>query len=512
MVNRKPPGIYVLPSLSRESRNVAYRAWILILTFLVYTCYHMSKKPVSVVKNVLYRNCSVPIKDGYELEIAPDNTSTTFCDWAPFDQPNHKELLGSLDLAFLFSYAFGMFFSGHIAERLNLRYFLSGGMMLVGIFTAAFGMGYFFNIHSIYFYVGIQVVSGLVQSSGWPSVVACVGNWYGKGKRGLIMGIWNSHTSVGNILGSLIAGAFVTTSWGWSFAVPGLITFGIGVMVFLFLVPDPEDVGCDMPDQHGTHVVAEHGTNKTLNIDPVEPSSEDGDDLYHEQSYSSIDASTQALIKHKQEKPITIWGAFFIPGVAEFSLCLFCAKLVSYTFLFWLPNYIEHTAHYDAEKSADVSTLFDVGGIVGGIAAGLISDNFGGRATTCAVMLILAAPVMYIYNLYGSLSLAHSIGLSFACGTLVNGPYALITTAVSADLGTHKVLEGNTKALATVTAVIDGTGSIGAAIGPLLAGLIPVWNDVFIMLIISDILALLCLVRLVYKELRLDRLLGCTGD
>lgn len=56
-------------------------------------------------------------------------------------------------------------------------------------------------------------------------------------RRGLIMGIWNSHTSVGNILGSLIAGAFVTTSWGWSFAVPGLITFGIGVMVFFFLVP-----------------------------------------------------------------------------------------------------------------------------------------------------------------------------------------------------------------------------------------------------------------------------------
>ena len=53
------------------------------------------------------------------------------------------------------------------------------------------------------------------------------------------------------------------------------------------------------------------------------------------------------------------------------------------------------------------------------------------------------------------------LGLSFACGALVNGPYALITTAVSADLGTHKMLEGNSKALATVTAVIDGTGSIG---------------------------------------------------
>ncbi len=48
-----------------------------------------------------------------------------------------------------------------------------------------------------------------------------------------------------------------------------------------------------------------------------------------------------------------------------------------------------------------------------------------------------------------------------ATGSLVNGPYALITTAVSADLGTHKSLQGNARALATVTAIIDGTGSIG---------------------------------------------------
>lgn len=46
-------------------------------------------------------------------------------------------------------------------------------------------------------------------------------------------------------------------------------------------------------------------------------------------------------------------------------------------------------------------------------------------------------------------------------GALVNGPYALITTAVSAELGTHESLHGNSKALATVTAIIDGTGSIG---------------------------------------------------
>lgn len=41
---------------------------------------------------------------------------------------------------------------------------------------------------------------------------------------------------------------------------------------------------------------------------------------------------------------------------------------------------------------------------------------------------------------------------------------------MSADLGTHESLKGNASALATVTAIIDGTGSLGAAVGPMLTG------------------------------------------
>lgn len=40
------------------------------------------------------------------------------------------------------------------------------------------------------------------------------------------------------------------------------------------------------------------------------------------------------------EKPIGLIGAVSIPGVIEYSLCLFFTKLVSYTFLYWLPQYI----------------------------------------------------------------------------------------------------------------------------------------------------------------------------
>lgn len=107
-----------------------------------------------------------------------------------------------------------------------------------------------------------------------------------------------------------------------------------------------------------------------------------------------------------------------------------------------------------------------------------------------------------MYQQYGALSMTISIVLLIVVGIFVNGPYALITTSVSAELGQHSSLEGNANALATVTAIIDGTGSIGAAVGPLLAGLISTagWQYVFHMLIAADIIAMVLLGRLVFKE------------
>jgi OPA family glycerol-3-phosphate transporter-like MFS transporter 1/2 len=56
------------------------------------------------------------------------------------------------------------------------------------------------------------------------------------------MGVWNSHTSVGNILGSLIAGVFVSSAWGMSFIVPGIIIASTGVLCFFFLVESESDL------------------------------------------------------------------------------------------------------------------------------------------------------------------------------------------------------------------------------------------------------------------------------
>ena len=94
------------------------------------------------------------------------------------------------------------------------------------------------------------------------------------------------------------------------------------------------------------------------------------------------------------------------------------------------------------------------------------------------------------------------------CGAFVNGPYALITTAVSADLGSHPSLKGDLSLTATVTGIIDGTGSIGASIQGVLIGIIASsctatgqsWDAVFNLLMVMCALSALCLTRLVWKE------------
>ena len=47
--------------------------------------------------------------------------------------------------------------SGFVAEHMDLRHFLTVGMLSSGLFTALFGMGYFWKLHYFAYFVTIQV-------------------------------------------------------------------------------------------------------------------------------------------------------------------------------------------------------------------------------------------------------------------------------------------------------------------------------------------------------------------
>ncbi|KAL9225230.1 hypothetical protein vseg_001179 [Gypsophila vaccaria] len=502
-MDERPLGIRLIENSNKRSLSYhTYQAIVLIVTFLSYTSYHLTRKTTSIVKSALDPQSQSSLSLSLDLKSYPwqrnylstmshqNDTGLGLANggWAPFNGSNGTQLLGYLDVAFLAVYAVGMFFSGHIGDRMNLRVFLTIGMLSTGLFTTLFGLGYWCNIHNFYYYLILQMFAGVFQSTGWPSVVAAVGNWFGKGGRGLIMGIWNAHTSVGNIVGSLIASSLLKYGWGWSMFVPGVVIGFAGLVVFFFLPVSP--LSC------GVHVDE---------YDPNSPKKEVLEESFVPYSELVDEADDD---DDDEEGAVGFIEAWRIPGVANYALCLFFAKLVVYTFLYWLPFYISYTEiggkYLSSETAGNLSTFFDIGGMIGGILAGYFSDKLDARAITAACFTYFIIPALFLYRNYGFINLYSNIALMFIAGMFVNAPYALITTAVSADLGTHESLKGNSRALATVTAIIDGTGSIGAAVGPLLTGYISgiSWDAVFIMLMTAALIAGLLLTKLVIEEVR----------
>ena len=662
----KPVGIKLFGACfnfkSESSKRAYHQGLVLLMTFIAYAAFHMGRRPLSVVKNVLNRDCSklpkinsgpsgqvagadntyitiasndsvypgnsepsggetsvTPLDDydgtwiqdtssnstGADMyrnffastqrpsssvqTLAADNghaagggvnqsattivvAKDTSCDWAPFDNDDTaNELLAYLDTSFLLSYAIFMFVSGFVAERTNLRYFIVLGSIFSGLGLIGFGLSKPLELHSMGYFVMIQILSGAFQTTGWPVVVTCVSNWFDRSRLGTIYGLWNSHTNLGNILGATIAGYYVETDWALSFIVPGVIMIMVGVLLFMFLVPSPQDVGLASlielealdggeaqnghgdeqvatmktkqsseraaaadgatsgpPAQSSQHLQRPHSrpqsgpgklagglidapqSQKGLDVQPAVSSSSRGSNSGQpsgeEETVGSGEGSEPsgggniAASGGQHAKAISFMKALKIPGVIEYSLCLFFSKLVSYTFLYWLPRYIVHSTTFNSTDSAYLSTPFDVGGILGSIMAGWLSDRFKVNGIICNIMLLLAIPSMFIYQQFGANSSMHNILLQLLVGSLVNGPYCLITTAVSADLG-NRIKDG--RAMATVSAIIDGMGSMGAVLGPLFAGFVSKdWRLVFMMLMMADVFASLCIVRVTVQDVR----------
>ncbi|KAG0475895.1 hypothetical protein HPP92_012736 [Vanilla planifolia] len=182
----KPIGLCFLEYFRTAAFNLGtYQTHVLLLTFFSYASYHATRKTTSIVKSDLdpkEPNLSFSPWPRFKLLYSQQEKAHQGSGWAPFNGPNGTEMLGIIDVAFLSFYSFGMYFAGHLGDRLNLRLLLTIGMIGSGLFTALFGVGYWLNIHSFGYYLVVQMIAGLFQSTGWPSVVAVVGNWFGKRK------------------------------------------------------------------------------------------------------------------------------------------------------------------------------------------------------------------------------------------------------------------------------------------------------------------------------------------
>jgi len=447
------------------------------ITFILYAVFHAERKAFSNIKDLMGKSLSPMNASMYPHELWQKETMfATHTDANVF--------FGELDLLFLLAYAIGLFLSGFIGDRVNLRYMLSIGIGGSAILTFLFGYLWVpLNIKNKMYFRVLFFLNGLFQSTGWPASVAIMGHWFAKSSSGLVFGLWSSNSNLGNVIGSLLVTAVIDYGFEYGMLLNAIVAFCSALLVFFCLLPHPKDAGIKSDD--------EGEVNQNDIVESIEiPTSPTNilPDVTEETTVEIIQNGQTSTTSGDTEEPkaISFIEACLIPGVLCYSFAFACLKMVTYAFFFWLPTYLSQHVHFSSKLSDQLSNFYDIGGVLGSIFSGMISDFIGLRSPVVSFMLLCAILCLYLYDTFGHIYVVNVTLMVFS-GVMLAGPASLICGVISADLGKHDKIQGNKQALATVTGIIDGTGSLGASLGQFVVGLISKyygWTWVFKFLII----------------------------
>lgn len=367
---------------------------------------------------------------------------------APIAASLGKDALVGVDTAYLAAYAVGQYVNGFLGDRIGARRLIGAGMLLSAIACWGFGA----SSISIAFLLAFTV-NGFAQSSGWPGNVKAMAEWTNAQNRGRVMGIWATCYQVGGIIATSFA-TLMLGYWGWraSFWGPGIVVGLVGVLVLLFLKQGP-----------GAKPSVSEETGKEIDAAEIE--------------------AQRKLERSRVLKSPTIWCY----GASYFGM-----KLIRYSILFWLPFYLKTGLGYSDTTAGYMSNSFEVGGVLGTIGMGALSDRNRHipRSILAAIWLVLLAVALFAYARIGATNMTTNFIVMAFIGAMLFGPDSLISGAAAQDAG------GKYSA-ATAAGLVNGIGSIGAILQEFVTRGVSQkygWDKLFYVFVVLALFSALCLV------------------
>jgi len=165
------------------------------------------------------------------------------------------------------------------------------------------------------------------------------------------------------------------------------------------------------------------------------------------------------------------------PVLWVISTSYFLLEMTRYGFLFWLPLYLTKALAYKPDSAGYLSSLFELVGFAGAVAAGYLSDRafHSRRLPVGAIMLACFGLAIFVEPwLAKSGFLGTAIGIS-AMGLFCYGPDTLLCGAAAQDVG-------GSKHAGAASGIIDGLGHLGSIASPYLVVSISRllgWNSLF---------------------------------
>ncbi len=337
--------------------------------------------------------------------------------------------LGWLVSCFQVAYGISKFANGILADRANPRFFMAIGLVMTGIVNIFFGLS-----SSLFAFVVFWTLNGWFQGFGSAPCHRLLTHWYAKKERGRWWGIWNTSHNAGAALFPLLA-VWLLQNKGWQAVmwVPGIIAIITG----FFLINRLRD------------------TPQSLGLPPIESFKKDKDSKsasYYERDFSIKEILFEHILLNK-----LIW---FV-AIANLMVYIIRWTISNWSFLF-----LVEAKGFENWQAARCILWFEVGGFIGSLAAGWVSDLFfqGRRTAPNAIFMLMLIPAIHLFSLCSSSSNYQFLTepVMGAIGFFIFGPQMLL--AVQSTEVSHK------KASATAVGFLGIIAYLASAVitgGPL---------------------------------------------
>jgi OPA family sugar phosphate sensor protein UhpC-like MFS transporter len=418
--------------------NPKYERWRWItfgVTWLIYAGFYFTRQSFSVAKKTLLDDSSVRLT---------------------------RADLGQIDSVYLTLYMLGQFVFGPLGDRFGPRRILLFGMTLSVL--AAIGSGFATTASA---FIVFSVLQGIAQSTGWSNTTKTMSSWFSLRERGRVVGWWCTHYTVGAALALPFAGWMMKwygrsdtcpngkplfiPYWPAAFWSCAAVVAAVTAVAWILLRNRPEDIG----------------------LPPIED--------YHGEPQSLV--TEEEVIESAPEGSWKLVGEVLSsPRIWMLALAYFSIKLTRYVFIFWGPMYVEESLGSDVDASAMTAAAMPIGGLVGVISIGYVTDKvFQARRAPAAVLSLLATAAILFVFLTSIKSVWIMGAFFFLVGVFLMGPDSVISATAAMDFGTKR-------GAGTAVGFVNGIGSIGGILGGYLPGRMTTeanWSPLFAVLMIG---------------------------
>ncbi|KAG2501306.1 hypothetical protein HYH03_001104 [Edaphochlamys debaryana] len=280
--------------------------------------------------------------------------------------------VGTMTSIFPIAYGMSKFVAGILGDRYSPTLLLGGGLAATAACNLAFGAG-----SGLAWFGTFWALNGLMQGVGAPSCARMLTSWFATAERGTYWGLWNVAHNTGGFLSPLIAASAASAfGWRWGMWAPGLVALALGAYVLLACRDSPQAAGFNPVEPHAPNTTP--SPSSSLSSTPNGKGNANGHPhASSSSSASSTSASASSTSASKQPGLLrtAIDNVLSNPAVWALALTYFFVYVVRQGVTSWSVFYlIDQGGVADAAQAAQRVSGLELGGLVGGLAAGRLSD------------------------------------------------------------------------------------------------------------------------------------------